>query len=206
MCYAGNFGNTQITFHMRSIFVFSLFILIAEMSFAQGGNSNSPGEFPNPGRFHKLLARSVGTWTGEGTIQFSSDAAPVSAGTSVLVNSMSSDGLYQISEIKGKPGRGKPWTGLRITGYDSFKKVFTRAMIGDSPSIEGVAMEGPWDEASQSFSMLFKKADATDGKEQKFKEVYTILDENTEILEIYTTDPQTKKEFRMLQVKWTRTK
>jgi hypothetical protein len=137
-------------------------------------------------------------------MQFSSDAAPVPAGTSILVNTMTSDGLYQISEIKGTPVMGKPWTGLRITGYDNERKVFTRAMIGDGTSSGGVAMEGTWDENTRSITMPFKKFDPFTDEERNLKEVYRIIDENTEVLEIYTTDPKTKKEFKMLNIKWTR--
>jgi Protein of unknown function (DUF1579) len=165
-------------------------------------------KFPAPGEYHKMLARSNGTWTGEGTIQFASDAPPVYAGTSILINSMAMDGLYQVSEIKGNttPGTGKPWTGLRITGYDNERKVFTRAMIGDGTSAGGVAMEGIWDEAGKSITMPFKKTDPSTGKEHNLKEVYRIIDENTEVLEIYSTDPKTNKEFKMLNIKWTRKK
>lgn len=163
-------------------------------------------KFPVPGDLHKMLARSNGTWIGEATIQFSADALPVSGGTSILINTMAVDGLYQVSEIKGNttPGTGKPWTGLRITGYDQARKVFTRAMIGDGESAGGVAMEGSWDEKTQSITMPFRKVDPSTGKERNLKEVYKIIDENTEVLEIYGIDQKTKKEFRLLHVKWKR--
>jgi|GEM_PF-6544234 len=163
-------------------------------------------KFPLPGKFHQMLALSNGIWIGEGSMQFSSDGQRVNSGVARLVNKMSSDGLYQISEIKGniKPGgMGAPWTGLRITGYDSAKGVFTRAMIGDGPAIEPVSMQGQWDEAKRTITFPFRKVDNS-GKEQKLTEVYTIVDNNTEILEIYATDPKTSKEFMMLQVRWTR--
>jgi hypothetical protein len=168
----------------------------------------SLAEYTAPGEFHKMLARSNGTWRGEGTMQFSPDAQPVDAGTSILINTMAMGGLYQVSEIKGNPtpGMGKPWTGLRITGYDSARKVFTRAMIGDGGAAGGVGMEGPWDEANKSITMPFKKFDPSTGKERNLKEVYKIIDDNTEVLEIYGTDPKTKKEFKMLNIKWTRMK
>ncbi len=164
--------------------------------------------FPSAGEFHKMLARSNGTWIGEATMQFSSDAAPVSGGRSLLINTMAMGGLYQVSEIKGniEPGTGKPWTGLRITGYDEERKVFTRAMIGDGSSAGGVAMDGVWDEATKSITFPFKKTNPSTGKEREFKEVYRIIDEDTEVLEIYATDPKTMKEFKMLNVKWTRRK
>ncbi|MBX2921057.1 MAG: DUF1579 family protein [Chitinophagaceae bacterium] len=156
-------------------------------------------------KYHALLARSTGLWIGKGTIQFSPDALPVDAGSTILVNSMSMGGLYQVSEFRGTPpsGMGMPWTGLRITGYDTARKVFTRAMIGDGQSAGSVAMEGTWDEASQSITMPFTKKYPS-GKEENLKEVYKIIDENTEVLEIYAVDPKTKKEFKMLNVIWTR--
>lgn len=164
------------------------------------------GEYATPGKFHQMLARSNGVWIGEGTMQFSPDTPPVNAGNSVLINKMAMDGLYQVSEIKGNPaaGMGEPWTGLRITGYDNTRKVFTRAMIGDGTSSGGVAMEGLWDEATKSITMPFKKYDPSGGKERNLKEVYKIIDENTEVLEIYDIDPKTKKEFKVLNIKWTR--
>jgi hypothetical protein len=162
--------------------------------------------FPSPGEFHKMLTRSNGTWTGAATMTFSPGAPPV-RNTSILVNKMALGGLYQISEIKGNimPDDGKPWTGLRVTGYDSERKLFTRAMIGDGVSAGGVAMEGPWDEATHSFTMPFKKVSSS-GEVRNMKEVYTIVDENTEILDIYATDPKTNTEFRMLNVIWMREK
>jgi hypothetical protein len=157
-------------------------------------------------KYHKLLARSTGTWKGKGTMQFAPDTPPVDAGTSELTNKMTLDGLYQISEIKGNttPGMGQPWTGLRITGYDSARKVFTRAMIGDGGAAGGVGMEGPWDEATRTITMPFKKTDPSTGKMRDLKEVYKIIDENTEVLEIHATDEKTGKEFKMLNIIWTR--
>ncbi|HEY0608339.1 MAG TPA: DUF1579 family protein [Chitinophaga sp.] len=195
----------------KRFIIIALLMAVHVFSFAQNQNVSATSnqvKFPAPGRFHEMLARSNGTWMGEGTMQFSSEGQRVSAGASMIVNKMSSDGLYQISEVKGniKPGgMGAPWTGLRITGYDNARNIFTRAMIGDGPAIEGVVMEGQWDEAKRSITFPFKRTDQS-GKERILKEVYTIVDENTEVLEIYDTDPKTNKEFMMLQVKWMRQK
>lgn len=160
----------------------------------------TPAE-PNaaPDKFHQLLARSNGAWTGQATMTFAPDAPPMTS-TSTLTNSMAMGGLYQVSEINYTIG-GKRMTGIRVTGYDETKKIFTRAMIQDGGN--GVAMEGPWDEPTKSITFLYKQCDSS-GRENQMREVYTIADENTEVLEIYRIDPQTKKEFKILNVKWTR--
>lgn len=84
---------------------------------------------------------------------------------------MTADGFYQVSEIKGNITvvTGKPWTSVRITGYDTLKKAFTRAMIGDSPGVESVAMEGPWNEATHSFTMPFRTINTVSGEEHNMK-------------------------------------
>lgn len=159
-----------------------------------------------PGEYHRMLARSNGKWAGKATVWLSPNAPPVDGGTSMLVNKMTADGLYQVSEIVGDPpaGTGKPWTGVRITGYDSERKVFTRAMIGDGNAAGAVSMEGRWDEATRSITMPFIKTDAATGRQRNLKEVYKIVDDNTEILEIYATDEKTGGNFKVLEVEWTR--
>lgn len=178
------------------------FLITTSLLFFFFATEAQNGEDTTGRRFIEMLTRSNGTWTGEATVWFSPDKPPATS-KSILTNTMIMNGRYQLSEITmNATGPGKSFTGVRITGYDVIKKVFTRAMIGESPGSGSVAMEGPWDEATQSFAMPFKHI----GKESNYKEVYTIVNENTEILEIYKADSKTGKEFKMLQVKWTRKK
>lgn len=181
----------------------SLFFIFLTQSLFGQTNVNSGPAASAVTEQHKMLARSNGTWTGEATVWFSSDKPPVTS-TSILTNHMDSNGLFQISEIKGNvTGGGRPFTGVRITGYDAERKVFTRAMLQDGSP--GVVMEGKWDEATKSFSMPFKQTDRS-GKEKSLKEVYTFVDEDTEILEIYDTNLASGNEFRILKVTWHRKK
>lgn len=160
-------------------------------------------KLPTPSdEFHKMLARSNGAWTGQATMTFAADAPPVTS-TSTLTNTMAMGGLYQVSEITYNI-MGKRITGIRVTGYDAAKKIFTRAMIQDGGN--GVAMEGPWDETVKSMTFCYKQANSSTGRESEMKEVYTIIDENTELLELFRLDPQTKNESKILNVKWTRDK
>lgn len=155
---------------------------------------------PSPAdEFHKMLERSNGTWTGQATMTFVPGAPPVTS-TSTLVNHMAMGGLYQVSEITYNI-RGKSITGIRVTGYDANKQIFTRAMIQDGGN--GVAMEGPWDAAAKSMTFRYKQAGSS-GRLDDMKEVYTTVDENTEVLEIFRLDPKTQQGYKILNVKWTR--
>ena len=69
----------------------------------------------------------------------------------------------------------------------------------------GVVMEGKWDEITKSFTMNYKQFD-NKGIENSFREVYTFVDEDTEILEIYRTQTADGKDFRFLKVVWSRKK
>ncbi len=129
---------------------------------------------------------------------FSPTAPPITS-TSTLTNGMAMGGLFQVSEIIYTIG-GQQTRGVRVTGYDTNKQIFTRAMIQDGGN--GVAMEGPWDAATKSITMRYKQQNNTTGKENNMKEVYTFVDENTEILEIYRLEGG--KESKILHVKWTR--
>ncbi|MGI4862868.1 MAG: DUF1579 family protein [Janthinobacterium lividum] len=150
--------------------------------------------------FYQLLARSNGVWTGQATMTFSPTAPPLTS-TSTLTNSMTMGGLFQVSEIVYNIN-GQQIRGVRVTGYDAAKKIFTRAMIQDGGN--GVAMEGPWDPATKSTTMRYQQLNNTTGQYSDMKEVYTFIDANTELLEIYRRDAKTNKEVKILNVKWTR--
>ena len=129
-----------------------------------------------------------------------SPTAPPLTSTSHLTNTMAMGGLFQVSEITYTTN-GEPIHGIRVTGYDATKKIFTRAMIQDGGN--GVAMEGPWDPATKSTTMRYKQRNKA-GQEVSMKEVYTFVDENTELLELYRLEEQTNQEVKILTVRWTR--
>jgi len=130
-----------------------------------------------------------------------SPTSPPLTSSSSLTNTMAMGGLFQVSEIIYNIN-GQRVHGVRVTGYDASKKVFTRAMIQDGGN--GVAMEGPWDPATKSTTMRYQQRNNATGQYADMKEVYTFLDADTELLEIYRVDAKTNQEFKILSVKWTR--
>ena len=158
-------------------------------------------EYATPGEPHKMLAKFNGTWTGEVTMWMSPDAPPTSS-TSTMTNKMVMDGRYQLSEFKGS-FMGQPFTGMSTTAYDNAKKVFISTWI-DNMGTGIMKMEGPWDEASKTMTLSGKMMDPSTGRECNMRETFKIVDDNTQIMEMYGPDPKTGKEFKTMTIKLTK--
>ena len=155
------------------------------------------------GEPHKMLAKSNGTWIGAVTMWMNPDSLP-STSTMTMVNKMVMDGRYQVSEAKGNM-MGMPFHGMSTTGYDNHKKVFMSTWI-DNMGTGVMKMEGPWDEATKSLTLTGKMIDPSTGRECEFKEVYKIIDDNNQVMEMYGPDPRTGKQFKNMEIKLTRKK
>jgi len=160
-------------------------------------------DYATPGEPHKMLAKSNGTWNGEVTMWMAPDAPP-STSKATMVNKMVMDGRYQVSETKGNM-MGMPFSGMGTTGYDNHKKVFISTWI-DNFGTGIMKMEGPWDEASKSTTLTGKMIDPATGRECDFKEVYKIIDDNNQLMEMYGPDPKTGNQFKTMEIKLTRKK
>jgi hypothetical protein len=158
-------------------------------------------EYATPGEPHKMLAKFNGIWTGEVTMWMSPDAPPTTS-TSTMTNKMVMDGRYQLSEFKGS-FMGQPFTGMSTTAYDNAKKVFISTWI-DNMGTGIMKMEGPWDEASKTMTLSGKMMDPSTGRECNMRETFKIVDDNTQIMEMYGPDPKTGKEFKTMTIKLTK--
>ena len=160
-------------------------------------------EYGTPGEPHKMLAKSNGTWTGEVTMWMAPDAPP-STSKMTMTNKMIMDGRYQVSEAKGDM-MGMPFNGMSTTGYDNHKKVYVSTWI-DNMGTGVMKMEGPWDEASKSMTLTGTMMNPATGKECDFKEVFRIIDDNNQVMEMYGPDLQTGKQYKNMEIKLTRKK
>jgi len=154
-----------------------------------------------PGPEHAMLAKYDGNWNAETTMWWKPDGPPqVSKGS--CTNKMIMDGRYQQSTFKGDFG-GMPYQGTSTTGYDNAKKVFFTTWM-DNMSTGIMNMEGTWDEATKSIHFKGKMLCPANGVEAEMREVYKIIDDNTQVMEMYGPDMQTGKEFKTMEVKFTR--
>jgi len=159
--------------------------------------------YATPGEPHQMLAKSNGTWNGEVTMWMASDAPPMTSAMT-MVNKMIMDGRYQVSEAKGNM-MGMPFNGMSTTAYDNHKKVFMSTWI-DNMGTGIMKMEGPWDDATKSTTLTGKMIDPGSGRECDFKEIYTIIDDNNQKMEMFGPDPKTGKPFKTMEIKLTRKK
>jgi len=160
-------------------------------------------EYATPGEAHKALAKSDGVWTGETTMWMGIDAPPMTS-TSTSTNKMVMGGRYQLSEFKGN-FMGMPFEGMSITAYDNYKKKYISTWI-DNMGTGIMKMEGTWDEASKSMAMTGKMTDPATGKECDMREVFRMVDNDHQVMEMYGPDPKTGKEYKTMEIKLTRKK
>jgi len=158
-------------------------------------------EIATPGRSHEVLAQSNGKWNGEATLWMSDGGESFKTKTSTE-NRMVMGGRYQVSNNKGD-FMGMPFEGMSLTGYHNFKKKFVSSWI-DNMGTGVLNMEGTYDSTSKAITFTGKMINPANGIECDMKEVYRILDNNTQVMEMYGPDRQTGKQYKTMEIRLTR--
>ena len=159
--------------------------------------------YMTPGAEHKMMASWDGEWKAEITMWMSPEAPPTKT-IGTTVNKTIFDGRYQQSAHKGS-WDGQPFEGMSTLAYDNAKKVFISTWI-DNMGTGVMVGEGPWDEATKTISLRGKMVDPSSHKEGEFREVYKVVDENNQVMEMYAPVPGGKGEFRTMEIKYMRSK
>lgn len=155
--------------------------------------------YSTPGNIHKMLAKSVGSWSATLSMWMQPDAQPVSS-TASCVNEMILGGRYLQAKNKGA-FMGQPFEGIGVTGYDNAKKQFISTWI-DNMGTGIMTMTGSWDEASKSIQYSGMMVDPTTSKDVAVREVWRFIDDNNQVMEMYANF--NGKEFKTMEVKYTR--
>lgn len=155
------------------------------------------------GEPHKMMAKSAGTWKGEVTMWMAPGAPPMTS-TSTTVNTVLYGGLYQQSKHTGNM-MGAPFEGMSIMGYDNTKKEYFSTWIDNMGS--GILVStGNWDDATKTLNLSGTMKNPANGLDCTMREVFKMVDDNNQVLEMYGPDPQTGKEFKTMEIKYTRKK
>jgi hypothetical protein len=155
--------------------------------------------YMTPGKFHQMMAKDDGTWNEEITMWMDPSAPPTKS-TATAENRMIMGGRYQESVHKGD-FNGMPFEGRSILGYDNAKKVYVSNWI-DNMGTGMMYMEGQWDQKLNGIVFRGKSVDPMTGKELPVREVFRIIDDNTQIMEMY--DSRMGKEMKTMEIRFTR--
>jgi hypothetical protein len=155
--------------------------------------------YMTPGDVHKMIAKSDGKWNADVSMWMAPDA-PVTKSTAVCENKMILGGRYQQSFYKGTM-MNMPFEGMSLLGYDNAKKTFISNWV-DNMGTGIMYMEGTWDEATKSINFKGKSIDPTTGKDIDFREVFKLVDNNNQIMEMYST--ANGKEMKTMEIKFSR--
>jgi len=161
-------------------------------------------EYGTPGDMHKMMASWNGTWNDELTTWDYEGAEPKKM-KATTVNSMIMGGRYQSSKISGDM-MGMPFEGSGMLAFDNSGKKFVSSWI-DNWSTGIMMLSGPYDAGAKTITLTGKVPDiCRPGKFCDTKEVMTIVDDNTQKMEMYGPDPKTGKQFKMMEIVSTRKK
>ncbi|MEO5563776.1 MAG: DUF1579 domain-containing protein, partial [Chitinophagaceae bacterium] len=158
-------------------------------------------EAGTPGKEQAMLAKSDGNWKADVTMWESPEAAPMKS-TGVLTNKMILDGRYQQTTFKGDM-MGMPFQGTSTTGYDNARKVWVSSWV-DNMSTGIMNMEGTWDDATKTLTYTGKMLCPANGKMCEMKQVMKIIDDKTEVMEMYGPDMKTGKQYKNMEMKMTK--
>jgi hypothetical protein len=158
--------------------------------------------YGTPGDPHKMLAKANGTWNSDVTMWMAPGAPPFTS-KMTTVNKMTMGGRYQESDATGDM-MGTKFMGHSVTGYDNAKKVFVTTWI-DNMGTGIMKLEGPWDESNKTITLSGRAVDAGTMKEADYKQIFKMIDDNTQAMEMYGPGPD-GKEYKMMEIKYTRKK
>jgi Protein of unknown function (DUF1579) len=157
--------------------------------------------YMTPTEVHKMIAQSDGEWTGE-VMHWMTPDAPATSSKCKCTNRMTMGGRYQISEYSGE-FMGMPFEGMNILGFDNAKKVFMTTWI-DNMGTGVMNMQGPWNEKTRSMSLKGTMVDPMTGKDTEAKETFTIVDDNTQVMQMFAPRPDGKGMFKTMEIKFKR--
>jgi len=100
---------------------------------------------------------------------------------------------------------GMPFEGISTMAYDKANKEYVSTWI-ENMSTGIMVMKGTMDAATNTINLTGKQKNPVNGIECTMRETYKVVDDNNHILEMYGPDPKTGKEFKMMEIKYTRKK
>jgi hypothetical protein len=157
-------------------------------------------DYMTPSKEHEMMTSWNGNWDGDITM-WMVPGAPPSKSKSMTENKMILGGRYQQAKHTGS-FNGMPFEGMSTLAFDKAKKVFISTWV-DNMGTGIMTLEGPWDDAKKSVTLTGNMIEPMSGKEVKVKEIFTVKDNNNQVMEMYAQEPG-GAEFKTMEIKYKR--
>jgi Protein of unknown function (DUF1579) len=152
-----------------------------------------------PGEPHKQLASLAGSWT-TNTKEWMEPGKPPMEATGTAEMKMVLDGRFLQQEYNSTM-MGRPYSGMGTTAYDNMRKKYVTTWI-DTMGTGIFTMEGTGSPDGKTITMKGQHA-KPDGGQMTHRAVWKIVDDNTQIFEMYGTHDH-GKEMKMMEITYTR--
>ena len=153
-----------------------------------------------PGEPHEQLASMAGSWTTQAKEWMEPGKPPVeSTGTAEM--EMLMGGRFLQQNFNGNM-MGQPYSGMGITAYDNLRKRYVSTWI-DTMSTGIFMMEGTASADGKTIT-LKGQHEMPNGAQMKHRGVWTLVDANTQIFEMYGAHGD-EKEMKVMEITYTRT-
>ena len=152
-----------------------------------------------PGQPHKQLASMAGSWNTKTKSWMEPDKPPMEE-SGTCEQKMVLDGRFLQAECTGNM-MGQSFTGVGVTGYDNHTKKYVSTWM-DSMGTALYFMEGTGSADGKTITQKGHYDDPIEGS-MKLRSVTKMVDNNTEIFEMYGTG-KNGKERKMMEISYTR--
>jgi hypothetical protein len=152
-----------------------------------------------PGEPHNQFASLAGSWTTK-TKEWMEPNKPPTESTGSCEQKMLLDGRFLHQECTGEM-MGQPFNGIGVMGYDNHTKKYVSTWM-DSMGTGIFLMEGTASADGKTITQKGSYNDPIEGP-MKLRGVTKIVDDNTEIFEMYSTGEK-GKEAKMMEITYTR--
>jgi hypothetical protein len=154
-----------------------------------------------PGKMHEWMAKGVGSWSGKDTMWMGAGAPPMKSESTTVISTMM-DGRFIKCEHNGDMA-GQPFQGFGIYGYDNTAEKFQGAWIDNCGT--GVAnATGQLSPDSKTMTWTYTYTCPITKKPTTMRQVEKVVSENEKMMEMYTIDPKSGKEYKMMESHLTR--
>lgn len=160
-------------------------------------------EAGTPGEMQKVLAEGAGTWKGQQKMWMAPGAEPMTSEVTMTITPIM-EGRYVKCEYQGEmPGMG-PFHGIGVSGYDNVARTFQGTWI-DNHSTGIMTGKGELSSDNKTLTWTYEYTCPITQKPTKMREIDKVTGKDTRTMEMHGVDPKSGKEFKMMEISFTRT-